>query len=181
MHGCKKNAAESFIDDQVVIKAIFAVDLRGGMGRNGSLPWPHDKEDMHWFKAATTGHVVVMGSSTWTDPSMPKPLPGRHCVVVTNQPVDQFADAHDVICGDALLPSLEVLALNHPRKDVWIIGGAKLIKSTKHLFKQIHLTLMYDEYDCDVIINHKELLEDFNMQYESYGRNKIFSVWHAKP
>jgi dihydrofolate reductase len=163
-----------------MIKAIFATDLQGGMGKNGSLPWPHDKEDMLWFKNATSDHVVVMGSNTWLDPAMPKPLPNRHCVVVTNQDVSLFPGAHDVIAGDALIPSLEVLALNHPKQDIWIIGGAKLITSTQHLFQQIHHTLFYDNYDCDVIIDYKKLLEGFDMQYETYGKNKIFSVWHKR-
>ena len=163
-----------------MIKAIFATDLQGGMGKNGSLPWPHDKEDMLWFKTATTGHVVVMGSNTWLDPTMPKPLPNRHCVVVTNQDVSLFPEAHDVIAGSMLLPSLEVLALNHPKKDIWIIGGAKLINSTQHLFRQVHHTLFYDNFDCDVIIDYKKVLEDFEMQYETYGKNKIFSVWHKR-
>jgi dihydrofolate reductase len=163
-----------------MIKAIFATDLQGGMGKNGSLPWPHDREDMLWFKAATTDHVVVMGSNTWLDPAMPKPLPNRHCVVVTNQPIGNFPGAHDVIAGDVLIPSLEVLALNHPGKDVWIIGGAKLIASTQHLLRQVHHTLFYDNYDCDVIIDYKHVLQDFNMQYETYGKNKIFSVWYKQ-
>ena len=163
-----------------MIKAIFATDLQGGMGKNGSLPWPHDKEDMLWFKTATTGHVVVMGSNTWLDPTMPKPLPNRHCVVVTNQDVSLFSEAHDVIAGNALIPSLEVLTLNHPKKDIWIIGGAKLINSTQHLFRQVHHTLFYDNFDCDVIIDYKKVLEDFDMQYETYGKNKIFSVWHKR-
>lgn len=163
-----------------MIKAIFATDLQGGMGQNGSLPWPHDKEDMLWFKNATKDHVVVMGSNTWSDPTMPKPLPHRHCVVVTNQDVSLFPEAHDVIAGDVLLPSLQVLALNHPKKDIWIIGGAKLISSTQHLFQQVYHTLFYDNYDCDVIIDYKHVLEDFNMQYETYGKNKIFSVWHKR-
>jgi len=160
-----------------LIKAIFAVDLQGGMGRDGTLPWPHDREDMLWFKNATTNHVVVMGSNTWSDAAMPKPLPNRHCAVVTNQDIKLFPEAHDVIAGSMLMPSLEVLELNHPGKDIWIIGGAKLIHSTKHLFRQVYLTLFYENYDCDVIIDYKELLSDFNMQYESYGKNKIFSVW----
>ena len=163
-----------------MIKAIFATDLQGGMGKNGSLPWPHDKEDMQWFKNATRDHVVVMGSNTWLDPAMPKPLPNRHCVVVTNQDINLFSEAHDVIAGDALMPSLEVLALNHHKKDIWIIGGAKLIASTQHLFQQVHLTLFYENYDCDVIIDYKKLLDDYHMQYETYGKNKIFSVWHRK-
>ena len=160
-----------------MIKAIFAVDLQGGMGKNGSLPWPHDKEDKQWFKRATTDHVVVMGSNTWVDPAMPKPLPNRHCVVVTNQNVELFPEAHDVIAGTVLQESISVLASQHPNKTVWIIGGAKLINSTKHLFEEIHLTLFYDDFDCDVKIDYKDLLKNFAMQYETYGKNKIFSVW----
>jgi len=163
-----------------MIKAIFATDLQGGMGKAGSLPWPHDREDMLWFKTATTGHVVVMGSNTWLDPTMPKPLPNRHCAVVTNQNIKNFSLSHDVIAGDVLIPSLKVLELNHPRKDIWIIGGAKLIASTQHLFQQIHHTLFYDNYDCDVILDYKQVLKNFNMQYETYGKNKIFSVWHRQ-
>ena len=163
-----------------MIKAIFAVDLQGGMGKDGSLPWPHDKEDMQWFKTATRDHVLVMGSNTWLDPAMPKPLPHRHCVVVTNQDPILFTEAHDVIAGSALIPSLQVLEQQHPDKDIWIIGGAKLINSTHHLFQQVYLTLFYDEFGCDVILDYKAVLERFNMQYETYGRNKIFSVWHAK-
>jgi dihydrofolate reductase len=162
-----------------LIKAIFAVDLNGGIGYRGSLPWPHDREDMLWFKTATQGHVVVMGSSTWSDPAMPKPLTDRHCVVVTNQPINNFKDAHDVIYGDALLPSLEVMALNHTTKDIWIIGGAKLINSTKHLFKQIRLTVIHDYFDCDTVIDVSDLLQGFKMQYETFGKNKVFSVWNA--
>jgi dihydrofolate reductase len=163
-----------------MIKAIFATDLDGGLGKAGTLPWPHDKEDMQWFKTATREHVVVMGSNTWIDPAMPKPLPGRHCVVVTNQCVSLFPEAHDIIAGDALLPSLDVLQLNHPKKDIWIIGGAKLINSTKHLFRQIYMTTFHDTYDCDVNLDLRELLDDYNFQYESYGKNKVFSVWHRK-
>jgi dihydrofolate reductase len=75
---------------------------------------------------------------------------------------------------------LEVLALNYPRKDIWIIGGAKLIASTQHLFQEIHHTLFYDNYDCDVIIDYRRVLEGFDFQWESYGKNKIFSVWYKK-
>ena len=160
-----------------MIKAIFAVDLEGGLGKDGSLPWPHDKQDMQWFSSHTKNHIVVMGSNTWADDKMPKPLPERHCVVVTNKPPETFPEAHDIIAGNALLPSLQVLIDQNYGKDIWIIGGAKLIESTKHLFEQIYLTTFYDNYNCDVKINVVDLLKPFSMQYESYGKNKIFSVW----
>lgn len=163
-----------------MIKAIFAVDQNGGLGNAGSLPWPHDKQDMQWFSSNTRGHIVVMGSNTWLDPKMPKPLPERHCVVVTNQPVENFVGAHDIIYGNALIPSLTVLAEQNPTKDIWIIGGAKLIESTKHLFEKIYLTTFYDNYNCDTFIDIKNLLSNYITDHESYGRNKIFSVWNKK-
>jgi dihydrofolate reductase len=161
-----------------MIKAIFAVDRQGGMGKNGSLPWGYDKEDMQWFRNATTDQIVVMGANTWLDPIMPKPLANRHCVVVTNQPIDRFPEAHDVIVGSMLLPSLRFLQNDRPDKDIWIIGGAKLINNTQHLFQQIHLTVFDDQFDCDVSINHHELLKRFDLYYETYSKNKIFSVWN---
>lgn len=132
---------------------------------------------MQWFSSNTRGHIVVMGSNTWLDHKMPKPLPERHCVVVTNKEQNLFTEAHDVIVGSALLQSLTVLEAQHPNKTVWIIGGAKLINSTKELLQEIHLTTFYDNYNCDVAINVIELLQPFQMQHESYGKNKIFSVW----
>jgi dihydrofolate reductase len=163
-----------------VIKAIFAVDRNGGLGQGGSLPWPHDREDMLWFKNATTNHIVVMGSNTWLDPVMPKPLPNRHCVVVSNQDVSLFPQAHDTIWGGALEKSLRVLELQNPDKHIWIIGGAKLINSTKHLFREIHLTIFDKAYDCDVLLDVDGLLSGFEERYKTWGKDKTFSVWNAK-
>jgi len=160
-----------------MIKAIFAVDRDGGIGQGGSLPWPHDKQDMQWFSNNTRNHIVVMGSNTWLDPKMPKPLPDRTCCVVTNQPVDNFRDSHYVINGNFIEQSLAVLKANNPEKDIWIIGGAKLISSTKNLFEQIYLTVFDDNYNCDVSVDVVELLQNFQMDWETYGKDKLFQVW----
>ena len=160
-----------------MIKAIFAVDRNGGIGQSGSLPWPHDKQDMQWFSNNTRNQIVVMGSNTWLDPKMPRPLPDRHCCVVTNQIVENFRDAHSVINGNYIEPSLSIIRANNPNKDIWIIGGAKLIESTKHLFEQIYLTVFDNNYNCDVSVNVLELLQDFQMDWETYGKNKVFQVW----
>lgn len=111
---------------------------------------------------------------------MPKPLPNRHCVVVSNKEPELFVNAHDVINGNFLIQSLRVLENQNINKTIWIIGGAKLINSTKHLFREIHLTLFDNEYNCDVKLDIPDLLKDFHKQSEHYGRNKIFTVWkHA--
>jgi dihydrofolate reductase len=160
-----------------LIKAIFATDLQGGMGYQGSLPWPHDKEDLRHFKEATTGHFVIMGSNTWLDPMMPKPLPNRTCVVVTNQDIKIFDQAQEVIAGAWLKESLEMLEQHNPTKTMWIIGGAKLLMSCRPYIREIILTTFMAEYECDVTLNVTEFLEGFNKNSESFGRNKIYSTW----
>jgi dihydrofolate reductase len=160
-----------------VIKAIFATDVQGGMGYNGSLPWPYDKQDLQNFKNATSRHIVVMGTNTWLDPMMPKPLPNRTCVVVTNQSVDQFPLAHEVIAGPWLKESLEMLEQHNPDKTIWIIGGGKLLMSCRPYIKEINLTTFMTEYECDVKLNMLEYLEGFNKNTEAFGRNKIFTTW----
>ena len=70
-----------------MIKAIFATDKFGGMGFNGTLPWPHHSEDLSYFREQTKGHIVVMGRNTWDDPKMPKPLKDREVYVATHKPL----------------------------------------------------------------------------------------------
>ena len=147
------------------------------MGNQGSLPWPHDKEDLQNFKRETTGHIVVMGSNTWLDPMMPKPLPNRTCVVVSNQDIKQFNQAHEIIAGHCLKESLEMLEQHNPDKIVWIIGGSKMLMSCHPYISEIILTTFMKEYDCDVKLNMVEFLKDFNKNTESVGRNKTYSTW----
>jgi len=163
-----------------LIKAIFATDLQGGMGYQGSLPWPHDKEDLKYFKQTTTGHIVVMGYNTWLDPMMPKPLPNRTCVVVTNQDITLFSQAQEVIAGTWLKESLEMLDQHNPDKIIWIIGGAKLLISCLPYVKEINLTTFMTEYNCDVRLNMSVFLKTFNKTSEAFGRNKIYSTWVKK-
>ena len=82
-----------------MIKAILACDDYGGVSKNGTLPWPHNSTDLKWFKENTAGHVVVMGSTTWEDPHMPRPLPKRTNVLVTTRK-DDYPGADGYISGD---------------------------------------------------------------------------------
>lgn len=160
-----------------MINAIFATDIEGGMGHNGTLPWPHDREDMLRFKSYTQEHIVVMGSNTWLDPMMPKPLPNRHCVVVSNRAIETFILAHDVIAGNFLSESLTLLEQNNPKKIIWIIGGAKLLQSCHSFITNIYLTTFMNNYECDVKLNMQQYLNNFTKIEEEHGRNKIYSTW----
>lgn len=163
-----------------MIKAIFAVDLGGGMGKVGTLPWPKDTEDLNWFKEHTRGHVVVMGSKTWQDPMMPKPLPGRFNVVLSDQPRSNFMQSNAVIPSVGIESELAKIQLDHPQLDIWIIGGARTLLATKHLIKQVVVTEFQQDYDCDIRIDVSSYLNEFEQMTEIHGIGKIFRTYTCK-
>lgn len=141
-----------------MIKAIFAVDHWGGMGLKGSLPWPHHREDMQYFKEQTEGHIVVMGRRTWDDPKMPKPLPNRTTYVATNTPI--FGNGVRTIKGD-LKEAVRKLEQSNPNKIIWIVGGPQILMDTRDLVDEIHLTHFTGQYKTDVQIDLRKYLSIF--------------------
>jgi dihydrofolate reductase len=139
-----------------MINAIFAVDFNGGMGFNGSLPWPHNSEDLQHFKDLTTGHVVVCGRRTWDDPKMPKPLPNRTVYVATHRPV-AYANPFS---GDIKSKLLEIEQA-HPDKKIFVIGGVELLTEAQPVLDRIYLTHIKGSYKVDTRIHVKEYLTGF--------------------
>ena len=64
-------------------KAIAAMSENRVIGAGNKIPW-HLPEDFKWFKAQTTGHIVVMGRKTFE--GLPKPLPNRKNLILTRHP-----------------------------------------------------------------------------------------------
>ena len=150
-----------------MIGAVFAVDEQGGIGRNGTIPWPYNKEDMQWFKHATTNSVVVMGRRSWESPDMIKPLPGRINVVVTNK----FLDRDDVeqFSGD-VCEGIIRLQEKYTKKNLFVIGGADILLQAKSVLECIYITRIPGEYMCDTHVNLNELLIGFVMtNSQEYG------------
>ena len=112
-----------------MIKAILACDDTGGVSKDGTLPWPHNSTDLKWFKDNTAGHVVIMGSTTWEDPHMPRPLPKRINVLATSRPAE-FPGADKYISGN-LNKSVERVAEEHLGLITWVIGGPNIIEQNQ--------------------------------------------------
>lgn len=140
-----------------MIRAILACDESWGIGKDGTLPWPHNSADQKWFAQTTKNGVVVMGSTTWKDPDMPKPLPGRLNVVVTRGVADE---AHLVINSIEeaidLLPDME-------QGQVWIIGGAKLVKALMPIIDEFWLSRIIGVYDCDTHLSEDDILKNYEL------------------
>jgi dihydrofolate reductase len=157
-----------------MIKSIFAVDAKGGIGKDGSLPWPKNTEDMKWFRWNTMGHVVVMGANTWFDPMMPKPLPGRTNVVVSNQ--ELMMPEVIRLSGD-FIPMLYQIEDDFPTKHLFIIGGKQIIEQTAHIVDEIVLTRFDTDYECDVIINIDSMLEQFELIESHQMETATYEIW----
>lgn len=144
-----------------MITALFAVDAKGGMGFQGSMPWPLIKEDMQWFKSTTQNQIVVMGRKTWESPDMPSPLPGRRNVVFTNQ----FMDRDDIVQvnGD-VCEGLKFLKDDLIDKEIYVIGGASLLQQSLPVLDKILVTKIPGEYQCDTFIDLDGFTKEFKLK-----------------
>ena len=139
-----------------MIKAIMAVDDKGGISKGKSMPWPKNSSDLQWFKKNTLNQIVVMGSKTWEDPFMPTPLKNRTNIVITNKSENYYKGANEYLRGNI---SKEILNLEkkYLNKDIFIIGGPEIIKQTFDLFKEFYLTRIYGNFNCDKFIDIKKI------------------------
>jgi dihydrofolate reductase len=143
-----------------MIYAIFAVDENGGIGNQGTIPWPLNKEDMMWFKKTTQNQIVVMGRKSWESPDMPKPLPGRANVVFTNSFIDQenIKQIRGNVCE-----GLQYLENQYSDKEIYVIGGSNLLMQAKPVIKKAYITKIPGEYICDTFVDVEEFLKGFKL------------------
>ena len=158
-----------------MIKAILACDDTGGVSKDGTLPWPHNSTDLKWFKDNTAGHVVVMGSTTWQDPHMPRPLPNRVNVLVTSRP-SHWNRANHYINGDLTL-SVPKIAEKYPGLITWVIGGPKIIEQTLDVIDEFYLSRIPGEYDCDTFLPLDAIEEKFFLTHEEEHSEVTFQIW----
>jgi len=120
-------------------KAIAAMSLNRVIGRGNQIPW-HLPEDFKWFKAATMGHVLVMGRKTFE--SIGRPLPGRETIVLT-----RGGWTHPTVKTAASLDHLP-LAQGDART-VFIAGGAEIYRQALPACDELLLTLVKREVEGD--------------------------------
>jgi len=164
-----------------MINAILACDDKGGIGKDGTLPWPKQSEDLAYFKRMTDAQTVVMGSSTWQSKGMPKPLPNRHNVVVTLSPEQHpGADDYVPIKGKNLIESIREYESWHGLESVWIIGGAKLINEIFLVIDRFYLSRIPGDYNCDTFLPLERIESAFHRTVVSKGEQATYETWYRK-
>jgi len=160
-----------------MIKAIMAVDDKGGISRNGSMPWPKNSSDLKWFKKNTINSIVVMGRMTWIDPFMPTPLKDRINVLVTRNDKTEFPGADQYIAKD-INDNIINLPNIYKNKDIYIIGGSEIVKQTFELVEEFYLTRIYGDFNCDKKIDLKRIEESMQIYKKiQEDENCHFEIW----
>ena len=158
-----------------MIRAILACDDAGGVSKDGTLPWPNNSRDLRWFKDNTAGHVVVMGSTTWEDPHMPRPLPKRTNVLITTRKED-YPGADGYISGD-LNAELKELEETCPGLIIWVIGGPKIIEQTLDVIDEFYLSRIPGEYACDTFLPLDKIEDKFTLDWQEVHDEVTFQIW----
>jgi len=161
-----------------LIRAILACDDNGGVSKNGTLPWPNNSKDLKWFKENTAGHIVVMGSTTWKDPHMPRPLPKRVNVLATSKEAD-YPGAHGYISGD-LCAGVRSLEVEAPGLITWIIGGPNIIEQTLGVIDEFYLSRIPGEYDCDTFLPLGKIATLFELDWGEEHPEVTFQIWKKR-
>jgi|TARA_B110000259_G_scaffold164876_2_gene191274 dihydrofolate reductase/thymidylate synthase len=175
------------------INFIVACDNKGGIGKEGKLPW-QISEDMKYFQSITNGNIVVMGKTTYFSiPDKYRPLSNRLNLVLTND-VELLKNNHNKKNlkffnnkdpeKNSDLIRLSNIVINNPiynKKDLFIIGGEKIYNMYFNLLNnfdisqlklnKIYLTHINKDYKCDTFF--PKLEEDYELiKYSDKKYNK---------
>ena len=133
---------------------IVAIDVKGGIAREGSQPW-HDDNYATFFRDKTVGqhkNVVIMGRKTYEGiDSAVRPLPMRKNVVISKM----WNQAHhsNIDVYPTLIDALAGLSMKKQYEEIWVMGGELLydvaINDLLYLCNQIYVTQYKSDYDCD--------------------------------
>jgi len=139
-----------------MIHAIFSSDFWGGMGFNGTLPWPQDPDHQAHFDRLTAGQVVVLGRRAWDDPRQTRPMPGRTVYVASNRPVINAGR----IAGD-IRQQILALEQQHPTQSIWIAGGPSMLIECMDILDRVYLTHHQKSFKIDTKIDLRLFLRGF--------------------
>lgn len=151
---------------------IAAVDDKGGIGKNGKLPW-NLKPDLAFFQRITTKtdsitreNMVIMGHKTWDSlPEASRPLAGRRNVVLSRSSALTIKGAYVF-----RQPKEALEAADEMIESIFIIGGGKVFAEAikARNLKGIYLTRIKGDFKCDTFFPKIPK----NFKAESLGRGE---------
>ena len=159
--------AATAITDNMDFSIIAAVDDKGGLAKNGQMPWQLPSE-LKYFKAITigTGHnAIIMGRKTWQAlPEKNKPLKNRLNVILSRQ--DNLSLPKRVIQFSSLDQALNTLKQKNLDR-IFVIGGGEVFKEAVNhkSCSNIYLTKISQNFNCDIFM--PKIDKNFTLEKQS--------------
>lgn len=119
---------------------IAAMARNRVIGRNGTLPW-RLPADMRHFVRLTRGKPVITGRRNFQD--IGKPLPGRHNIVLTRDPL--FAAPGCTVVRDAEA----AIRAAGTAEEIMVIGGEAVYRRFLPLADRLYLTVVEADFEGD--------------------------------
>ena len=113
-----------------MISIIVAVAKGGAIGKEGKMPWKIPGEQRQ-FKDLTTGHVVIMGRTSYEE--IGHPLPERTNIVVSKTKAFSGENLYTV-------KSLQEAIERAGQEEIFIAGGAEIFQEALPLADKIYMT-----------------------------------------
>ena len=155
----------------MTINMIVAVDEKGGIGKNNTLPW-HLPDDLKRFAKLTKGNgnnAIIMGRKTYE--SIGKPLPGRVNIVMSQTMTPDTMEEPAISVSTT--NSLSKFYVFSSKNDViqfckkqnfdmiWVIGGSSIYKEFINDITYLYLTEIHSDFKCDTFF-----VDDYKKRFQ---------------
>lgn len=143
---------------------IVCHDAKGGIGKNGKMPWSIPA-DLKLFKKITTekrDSIVVMGRKTWESiPIKHRPLPDRINIIFSKNDAPRTADddPDNVDKKTFFVTSVQqfdkLVEEKFKSSPVFVIGGRTVYDLFKTRVSRIYVTEIDNDFNCDTFFDKK--------------------------
>ncbi|MHB9782365.1 dihydrofolate reductase [Streptococcus sp. 10F2] len=143
------------------IKAIWAQDQMGLIGRDGQLPWRIPEELAH-FKSTTMGQAILMGRVTF-DGMGQRVLPGRISLILTRDK-SYRVDHPDVLVFHSVEDVLDWY--QNQERELFIIGGREVFCVFEDYLDELIVSKIQGIFEGDVYFPTEFSWESFKLLEE---------------
>lgn len=153
------------------MKLLILVDNKNAIAKDGEQILFVD-DDLHMFRDYTTNNIIVMGRHTFD--AIGKQLPNRISVVFTRS---NREDKKDLFYIDSI-EKLEDIMKKYPDKEVFVIGGAEIVKLLWDRLDELIVTRV------DTVVEGADTFipafDDFELIDKSEIKDPTYKVYHER-
>lgn len=153
------------------MKLLILIDNKNAIAKDGKQILFID-DDLHMFRDYTSNNIIVMGRTTFDE--IGRQLPNRISVVFTRS---DRKDKKDLYYVDSI-EKLEEIIKKYPDKEVFVIGGAEIVKLLWHKLDELIVTRV------DTVVEGADTFipefDDFKLVDKTEISDPNYKVYHEK-